>query len=336
MKNFLDLFLRGKIRNSLLAGFVMLAFALIFVTSAAGYYLLNKLTGEAGSITWIIAGSAILVVFLFLPVVMIVARKISYPLEVLAEGADEISRGNFGFTLNLNANREINTLAQSFNRMSKKLKEQREALLKQISLLEAQKQEIAAQNEELAEANARLELIAITDQLTGAYNRRYIMREIEQELAISIRHGLPLSITMIDIDHFKEINDTHGHQVGDEVLKEVVQVLSSSMRASDLLGRYGGEEFIVIAPLTGQQEALVLAERLREIVSKWPFETTYGFMKLTISLGVATYDGKTEAYPNTILEQLLARADAEMYKAKSAGRNCVSPMYIEERAAATS
>lgn len=336
MKNFLDLFLRGKIRNSLLAGFVMLAFALIFVTSAAGYYLLNKLTGEDGSITWIIAGSAILVVFLFLPVVMIVARKISYPLEVLAEGADEISRGNFGFTLNLNANREINTLAQSFNRMSKKLKEQREALLKQISLLEAQKQEIAAQNEELAEANARLELIAITDQLTGAYNRRYIMREIEQELAISIRHGLPLSITMIDIDHFKEINDTHGHQVGDEVLKEVVQVLSSSMRASDLLGRYGGEEFIVIAPLTGQQEALVLAERLREIVSKWPFETTYGFMKLTISLGVATYDGKTEAYPNTILEQLLARADAEMYKAKSAGRNCVSPMYIEERAAATS
>jgi diguanylate cyclase (GGDEF)-like protein len=257
----------------------------------------------------------------------------SYPLEVLAEGADEIARGNFGFTLNLSSNHEISTLAISFNRMSIRLKEQREILLKQISQLEAQKQEIAAQNEELASANARLEQIAITDQLTGAYNRRYIMREIEQELAISIRHGLPLSITMIDIDHFKDINDTHGHQVGDEVLKEVVQVMSSSMRTSDLLGRYGGEEFLVIAPLTGHHEALILAERLRETVSKWPFETTYGFMKLTISLGVATYDGKTEAYPSTLLEQLLARADAEMYKAKSTGRNCVSPVYIEERAA---
>ncbi|MFX4261735.1 GGDEF domain-containing protein [Pelotomaculum propionicicum] len=336
MKKFLDLFLRGKIRNSLLAGFIILAFALIIVTSAAGYYLLNKVSADAGSITWIIAVAAILVMIFFLPVVILAARKISYPLEVLAEGADEISRGNYGFTLDLSSNHEINILAQSFNRMSTKLKEQREVLLKQISLLEAQKQEIAAQNEELAEANARLELIAITDQLTGAYNRRYIMREIEQELAISIRHGLPLSITMIDIDHFKEINDTHGHQVGDEVLKEVVQVLSSSMRTSDLLGRYGGEEFIVIAPLTAHHEALVLAERLRETVSKWPFETTYGFLKLTISLGVATYDGKTEAYPSTLLEQLLARADAELYKAKSSGRNCISPVYIEERAAVTS
>jgi nitrogen fixation/metabolism regulation signal transduction histidine kinase len=93
----------------------MLAFALIVVTSAVGYYLLNKVTGVPGSITWIIAAAAILVVIVFLPVVILVARKISYPLEVLAEGADEISRGNFGFTLDLSSNREINTLAQSFN-----------------------------------------------------------------------------------------------------------------------------------------------------------------------------------------------------------------------------
>jgi diguanylate cyclase (GGDEF)-like protein len=298
-----------------------------------GYYFLSDVTGEAKTIARIIAIAALLIVIIFLPLVVLAARKISYPLEVLAEGADEIARGNFGFTLDLNANHEIDTLASSFNRMSVKMKDQRDVLLKQISLLEAQKQEITTQYEELAEANARLELIAITDQLTGAYNRRYIMRKIEQELSISIRHGLPMSITMIDIDHFKDINDTHGHQVGDEVLKEVVQVLSSSIRTSDLLGRYGGEEFIIIAPLTGHQEALILAERLRETVSKWPFETTYGFIKLTISLGVATYDGKAETKPGTLLEQLLARADAELYKAKAAGRNCVSPLYIEERAA---
>lgn len=324
---------RGKIKNSLLICFLVLPLVLVALISAVVFYFLSDVTSEAKIIARFITIAALLIVILFLPVVILVARKISYPLEVLAQGADEISRGNFGFTLDLSANHEINTLALSFNRMSVKMKDQREVLLKQISQLEAQKQEIATQNEELAEANARLEQIAITDQLTGAYNRRYIMREIEQELSRSARHSLPTSVTMIDIDHFKDINDTHGHQVGDEVLKEVVQVLSSSIRTSDLLGRYGGEEFIIIAPLTAHQEALILAERLREAVSKWPFETTYGFIKLTISLGVATYDGKTETCQGAIIEQLLAKADAELYKAKAAGRNCVSPFYIEERAA---
>jgi diguanylate cyclase (GGDEF)-like protein len=333
MKKLLDMFWRGKIKNSLLTCYLVLALVLITLISTVLFYFLSDVTDEAKIIARFITIAALLVVIVYLPVVILVARKISSPLEVLAQGADEISRGNFGFTLDLNANHEIDTLALSFNRMSVKMKDQREVLLKQISLLEAQKQEIATQNEELAEANARLELIAITDQLTGAYNRRYIMREIEQELSRSVRHSLPMSITMIDIDNFKDINDTHGHQVGDEVLKEVVQVLSSSIRTSDLLGRYGGEEFIIIAPLTGHQEALILAERLRETVSKWPFETTYGFIKLTISLGVATYDGKTEASQGAILEQLLAQADEELYKAKAAGRNCVSPLYIEERAA---
>jgi diguanylate cyclase (GGDEF)-like protein len=332
MKKLLDMFWRGKIKNSLLIFFLVLALVLITLISTVVFYFLRDVTGEAKIIARFITIAVLLIVIVFLPVVILVARKISYPLEVLSQGADEISRGNFGFTLDLSANHEIDNLALSFNRMSVKMKDQREVLLKQISLLEAQKQEIATQNEELAEANAHLELIAITDQLTGAYNRRYIMRETEQELSRSVRHSLPLSITMIDIDKFKDINDTHGHQVGDEVLKEFVQVLSSSIRTSDVLGRYGGEEFIVIAPLTGHQEALILAERLREIVSKWPFETTYGFIKLTISLGVATFDGKTETSQGALLEQLLAQADAELYKAKAAGRNCVSPLYIEERA----
>lgn len=333
MNKLFDWFWRGKIKNSLLSGFIVLALALILITIAVSYHYLSDVMTEAATAVRSVAVAAVLVVIAFLPIVILVARKLSYPLEVLAEVADEIARGNYGVTLNLGSNREINTLVMSFNRMSIKLKEQREVLLKQIALLEAQKQEIAAQNEELAEANARLELIATTDQLTGAYNRRYILREIEQELAISIRHGLPLSIIMIDIDHFKNVNDTHGHQVGDEVLKELVQVLSSTIRTSDLLGRYGGEEFIVIAPLTGLQETLILAERLRETTSKWPFETTYGFLKLTISLGVATYDGKTEASPSSLLDHLLAQADSEMYKAKAMGRNQVSPVLVENDAA---
>lgn len=289
---------------------------------------LSEITDEAKAATRSGSAAAALVAMVFLPVVVVAARKLSRPLEVLAEGADKIADGNYGVTLNLNSNREVDALAESFNRMSLKLKEQHEAKFKYITLLEEQKQEIAKQNEELAEANSRLGLIAVTDQLTGAYNRRYIMRELEQELAIAIRHNLHLSIIMIDIDHFKNVNDTHGHIAGDEVLKEMVKALSGTIRTSDVLGRYGGEEFIVIAPHTGLEEALVLAERLRETVSKWSFKTAYGLLTLTISLGVTTFDGKTEPYQSSLIDRLLAEADAEMYKAKAQGRNRVSPSLL--------
>lgn len=297
---------------------------------------LSEITDEARMATRSGAAAAALVAIAFLPLVVVTARKLSHPLEVLSEGADKIAGGDFGVTVKLRSNLELDALAESFNRMSLKLKEQHEAQQNHIALLEEQKQEIAVQNEELAEANTRLEKKSITDQLTGAYNRRYIMRQMEQELAIAIRHSLPLSILLIDIDHFKNVNDTHGHQVGDEVLREMVQVLSESIRTSDVMGRYGGEEFIVLAPHTGLQEALVLAERLRETVSKWPFETTYGFLKLTISLGVATFDGKTEScdgktesFQSSLIDCLLAQSDAEMYRAKALGRNRVSPLLSE-------
>lgn len=135
MNKLFDLFWRGKIKNSLLAGFLLLALALIAVTITVSYHYLNIVMLEAAAAVRAITIAAVLVIIAFLPVVMLVARKISYPLEVLSEVADEIARGNYGVTLNLGANRETNTLAVSFNRMSMKLKEQREVLLKQIALL---------------------------------------------------------------------------------------------------------------------------------------------------------------------------------------------------------
>lgn len=297
---------------------------------------LSEITDDARAATRSGVIAAALVSVVFLPLVVLASRKFSRPLEVLAEGADRIAGGQYGVVLKLDANREIEALAESFNRMSSKLKEQHDAQMEHIALLEEQKQEIAMQNEELAEANARLEVISVTDQLTGAYNRRYIMRQIDQELAISTRYGLPLSIIMIDIDHFKRINDTYGHQVGDGVLREIVQVLSGSIRTSDALGRYGGEEFTVLAPHTGLQEALLLAERLRQKVSGWPFNTARGLIEMTISLGVATYDGKAELCDSkdkqsrmSLIDRLLARSDEEMYKAKAQGRNRVSPSITE-------
>jgi len=189
----------------------------------------------------------------------------------------------------------------------------------------------------LADVVNRLEVLAVTDPLTGAYNRRYIMNEIKRELSASIRHGLPVSVIMVDIDYYKSINDRHGHQVGDDVLREFVQVLSGCIRTSDVLGRYGGEEFIVLSPHTRLQEAIRLAERLRETVNKWPFETTYGFLKFTVSLGVTSFDGDdgdcafkdNESLEDILVDRLLAQADAEMYRAKAQGRNRVSPSLSE-------
>lgn len=289
----------------------------------------SEIMEEARKETRFIATTIALMTIMFIPVVVIVARKLSYPLELLAKGADRVAGGDYGYTVDLNSNLEIDELVTSFNRMSGELKESLSKMVEQINLLEKQKKEITEQNLQLAQANTRLELLAITDQLTGAYNRRYIVTQLEQELAVAVRHNLPLSIIMIDIDHFKSVNDQHGHQVGDEVLKEIVNVLSESVRSSDIIGRYGGEEFIVIAPLTGLQEALILAERLRETVSRWPFETMYGFLKLTISLGVVTYEGKAEPYHSSLVDRLLAMADTEMYRAKAQGRNRVSPTLLE-------
>ncbi|HOV78552.1 MAG TPA: diguanylate cyclase [Bacillota bacterium] len=290
---------------------------------------LSEIMEEARRETGYIAAVITLAMLMFIPMVVITSRKLSYPLELLAEGADRIAGGDYGYRVDLQSNREIDALAESFNRMSGELSESHSKMVEQIKLLEIQKKEITNRNLQLAEANIRLEMLAITDQLTGAYNRRHIVNQLEQELAIAARHNLPLSIIMIDIDHFKSINDQHGHQVGDEVLKEIVHVLKESVRTSDIIGRYGGEEFIVIAPLTGIREAVVLAERLRETVSRWPFETTYGFLKLTISLGVATYDGSTDEQRGTLVDRLLAKSDEEMYRAKAQGRNRVSPALSE-------
>jgi len=296
----------------------------------------SEIREESGSAARSGFAAAVIATGILLPFIFILSGKLSRPLEELARTADQIAAGDYGVTVNAYSNFELNSLAASFNKMSRKLKQNHEGQMKQIAVLKEKKQELAMQNEELIDAVNRLEVLAVTDPLTGAYNRRYIISEIKKELAASVRHGLPLSVIMVDIDHYKNINDRHGHQVGDDVLREFVQVLSGCIRTSDVLGRYGGEEFIVISPFTKLQEAIRLAERLRETVNKWPFETTYGFLKFTISLGAASFDGDAgvcdlndEFLEDILVDRLLAQADAEMYKAKAQGRNRVSPSLSE-------
>ena len=165
-----------------------------------------------------------------------------------------------------------------------------------------------------------LEKESFTDPLTGLFNRRFLDQRLNQELAAARRTGIPLSVLMIDIDHFKKINDTHGHQTGDEVLVAVADLLSSELRENDVIARFGGEEFLVIAPHTPVENAENLAERLRAAAQDRKISACDqpDGVKFTVSIGVAEY-GEGADTP----EELVNVADNRLYQAKDNGRNRV-------------
>jgi diguanylate cyclase (GGDEF)-like protein len=172
--------------------------------------------------------------------------------------------------------------------------------------------------------NARLysemQQMAITDPLTGAYNRRGLFEFGQHEMRRSQRNRQPLTGIMLDIDHFKKINDTFSHAVGDQVLQGLAEICGKHLRSSDILGRYGGEEFAVLLPDTDCQAAYQIAERLRERIAATPIQTKVAPIYLTVSIGIAcSRDGIAD------LAILLDRADTAMYAAKNRGRNLVVP-----------
>jgi two-component system cell cycle response regulator len=162
--------------------------------------------------------------------------------------------------------------------------------------------------------------LAVTDQLTGLHNRRYMTGQLDSLVQRSVLGGDPVAALLIDIDHFKKINDTFGHDVGDEVLREFALRLASNVRAIDLPCRYGGEEFTVIMPDTQLEDAMRIAERIRMHVAGSPFRVAQGkeLLTVTISIGVSATLGETDTP-----EALLKRADEGVYEAKASGRNAV-------------
>ncbi|MCF6188792.1 MAG: sensor domain-containing diguanylate cyclase, partial [Desulfobulbaceae bacterium] len=166
----------------------------------------------------------------------------------------------------------------------------------------------------LKEAEEKLQRLSTTDPLTGAYNRRMFMDMLSREMTRSGRYGEPFSLLMFDLDHFKRVNDTYGHDVGDRVLVEIVELSMELIRQSDILARWGGEEFMVLLPQTNPDMALALGERLRQRISEYRF-TDAG--RLTVSIGVAH-----QQQLDTI-DSLLKRVDTAMYRAKETGRNRV-------------
>lgn len=173
---------------------------------------------------------------------------------------------------------------------------------------------------------ARLLRSGFTDVLTGWNNRRYLQVRLVEELARARRDGTTLVCLMLDIDHFKNVNDSYGHAAGDTVLRELAQRIESQVRASDIAARYGGEEFVVLLPATDVESGRLLAERMRTAISSDPIEIGNGKqVTITASIGIASVSpGRDIEDLKTAGESLLARADVALYSAKSSGRDQVA------------
>ncbi len=173
----------------------------------------------------------------------------------------------------------------------------------------------------IAERTRELERLAVTDQLTKLYNRRKIDKILATEIEQASRYHHPFSLILIDIDYFKNINDNYGHQTGDYVLQAISKLFSSNVRKTDMVGRWGGEEFLIISLEKDPQKILIFVEKLRALISNNHFETVGN---ITCSFGVAHY--KT----GDSVDSLLLRTDIALYEAKAAGRNCVKTESTEE------
>jgi len=216
----------------------------------------------------------------------ILSKTITRPLDLLSKAATEVGRGKLDIAVKVTSGDEVGHLATTFNGMVKRLDE----------------------------LNRALQLAASVDKLTGALNRRKIDEVMLSEMARAKRYHSPLSLIMFDLDHFKKVNDTYGHLVGDEVLKAVVTVTQQNIRVTDSLGRWGGEEFLLLLPETHLAEATEVAEKIRQSIESCDFAQVGG---VTISSGVA------EMREVDSEDSLLKRADDVLYAAKRKGRNQV-------------
>jgi diguanylate cyclase (GGDEF)-like protein len=226
------------------------------------------------------------------------------PLDRLTGGASKVAAGDLEVDLPVLSGSEVGYLTEVFNDMVARLRQGREQL--------------AVINETLRKKNKELHELSITDSLTGLYNRKHLMETLENEVARSKRHKHDFSVLVIDIDHFKEYNDTYGHLAGDEVLSRLATVFKESVRSCDYVARYGGEEFILVLPEIGPEDGVKAAERIRKKVAKESFAGDGETIQVTVSVGVASYpkDGDDS-------QSIIRHADTALYKSKESGRNRV-------------
>ena len=239
------------------------------------------------------------------------------PLEALSKSAHRISQGELDVEISDRPGTdEIGLLIRTFNDMTRKLLHQR-------SEIEQANHELLSKNDELLRANEVLEQLSITDGLTRLHNHRFFQEHLTREIKRVDRSGEPLSLLLLDIDDFKQLNDQFGHVAGDELLMGIAQVLNHAMRDSDLLARYGGEEFAVLASNTDLEGAINLGEKIRTAVAEAAFIVGDSMRptRMTVSIGIAQYRGSRK--------QLLRATDQALYRAKDNGKDCVEAEEVD-------
>lgn len=259
-----------------------------------------------------LAAMAIFLV-LFLPIAYSMAIHISNPIIDLTKRAEELSNGNFLSKSNGLEKRkdELGILERTFDKMSENLQNSYNRLALYNSQLE---QMVQARTLELEAKNIELEKLSITDKLTQLYNRVKLEEVFTDQIQAAKRYNSSFSILLCDVDLFKNVNDTFGHLVGDKVLVEIAAILNATLRETDIIGRWGGEEFLVICRETDKDRAMLLAERLRSAVEINTFSTAH---QQTLSIGVSSFSS------NDTDVAMIKRADSALYEAKTSGRNRV-------------
>jgi diguanylate cyclase (GGDEF)-like protein len=220
---------------------------------------------------------------------------------------------------------EFGALAEQFNKLSGQLNEANSRLQSRVDLADKQlihtNRQLIKQSEELQRINEEFRKQSVTDSLTGLHNRRRFEELMQTELDMSLRHGDISSLLVIDIDHFKKVNDKHGHPAGDRVLKEVATLLKSNLRKTDILCRVGGEEFVALCKRADKTAAINIGEKMRRNIESKPISFGDIQISVTISVGIATINERnTDQDPDFLYRE----ADAAVYHSKKTGRNRIS------------
>lgn len=277
-----------------------------------------RIEKASGLSTLIIVLAAFSGLCLVLLVAAIVHKSITSKLVALTRSAEQLRSGNLEVRVDPGAEDEIGVLAASFNDMSGRMRELvgnlEQAVAQRTSELTEARDRLQALVRELDEKNQTLKVLSVTDRLTGLANRRKLESVLQSELQRARRYGKHFSIILLDVDRFKAINDTFGHSTGDSVLAGLADLLRTNARDTDLVGRWGGEEFLIICPETGPHLVATLAERYRQALEMQDF---------VLAGHITASFGATASQEGDSVEKLMERADQALYRAKDAGRNRV-------------
>ena len=254
---------------------------------------------------------SIIIVLIVLVLATFFAFKETKQIRLINDGIMNIKKRKFENSIEVVTSDDLGDLAQTFNDLSIEIQKTYKELEDNALTLE---EKVKSRTEELENKNELLEKLAVTDTLTGLYNRSKLDEVLKYEFKRSKRYNSIFGVILIDIDFFKKVNDTHGHQVGDTVLCEFANLLQKTSRESDTVGRWGGEEFLIIVENIDQDGIVILAEKMRTMIDTFNFSVV---KHKTASFGVSIYQTNDEV--NTII----ARADEALYKAKNGGRNRV-------------